>query len=119
MPTTVISAVPVTTPLDPLRGSSVFNQFGDVERCALRPGNVHSAHEWRGVLEPVVERYRERDMRRYFRGDAAFASPDIYEFLEAEGFLYAIRLPKNQVLQERIAYLLTRPVGRPPKGVLR
>ena len=20
----------------------VFNQFGDVERCALRPGNVHS-----------------------------------------------------------------------------
>ena len=39
----------------------VFNQFGDVERCALRPGNVHSAHEWRDVLEPVVERYRERD----------------------------------------------------------
>jgi len=46
-----------------------------------------SAHEWRGVVEPVVERYRERDMRRYFRGDAAFASPDIFEFLEAEGFL--------------------------------
>ena len=22
----------------------VFNQFGDLERCALRPGNVHSAH---------------------------------------------------------------------------
>ena len=21
----------------------VFNQFGDLERCALRPGNVHSA----------------------------------------------------------------------------
>jgi hypothetical protein len=21
----------------------VFNQLGDVERCALRPGNVHSA----------------------------------------------------------------------------
>jgi hypothetical protein len=97
----------------------VFNQFGDVERCALRPGNVHSAHEWRGVLEPVVERYRERDLRRYFRGDAAFASPDIYEFLEAEGFLYAIRLPKNQVLQESIAHLLRRPVGRPPNHVRR
>ena len=24
----------------------VFNQFGDLERCALRPGNVHSADEW-------------------------------------------------------------------------
>ena len=97
----------------------VFNQFGDVERSALRPGNVHSAHEWRGVLEPVVERYRERDLRRYFRGDAAFASPDIYEFLEAEGFLYTIRLPKNQVLQESIAHLLRRPVGRPPNHVRR
>src|SRR4051794_17735841 len=28
---------------------------------------------------------------------------------------YAIRLPANRVLQERIGHLLTRPVGRPPK----
>jgi hypothetical protein len=28
----------------------VFNQFGDLERCALRPGNVHSAEDWRDVL---------------------------------------------------------------------
>ena len=97
----------------------LFNQFGDLERYSLRPGNVHSADGWRGVLEPVVERYRERDLRRYFRGDAAFASPDIYEFLEAEGYKYAIRLPKNQVLQESIAHLLTRPLGRPPNHVQR
>ena len=38
----------------------VFNQFGDLERCGLRPGNVHSAHEWRDVLEPVVARYPNR-----------------------------------------------------------
>jgi hypothetical protein len=37
----------------------VFNQLGDVERCALRPGNVHSADGWRVVLEPVVARYRD------------------------------------------------------------
>jgi hypothetical protein len=36
----------------------VFNQFGDVERSALRPGNVHSADGWRAVLEPVIARYR-------------------------------------------------------------
>ena len=36
-----------------------------------------------------------------------------------EGFLYAIRLPKNQILQESIAHLLTRPVGRPPNHVRR
>ncbi len=40
-------------------------------------------------------------------------------YLEAEGFLYAIRLPKNQVLQESISHLLTRPVGRPPNHVRR
>ncbi len=91
-----------------------FNQFGDLERSLLRPGNVHSANDWRIVLEPVVARYRERKLRRYFRADAAFAKPEIYEFLEAEGYAYAIRLPTNAVLQEKISHLLTRPVGRPP-----
>ena len=28
----------------------VFNQFGDLERASLRPGNVHSADGWREVL---------------------------------------------------------------------
>jgi hypothetical protein len=97
----------------------VFNQFGDLERCSLRPGNVHSADGWRDVLEPVVARYRRKMRRRYFRGDAAFANPDIYEFLEAEGYKYTIRLPANAVLQESIAWLLTRPVGRPPHEVRR
>ncbi len=97
----------------------MLNQFGDLERCTLRSGNVHSAHGWRDVLEPVVARYRDRKLRRYFRGDAAFASPDIYEFPEAEDHTYAIRLKANAVLQENIAHLLTRPVGRPPNHVRR
>ena len=97
----------------------LFNQFGDLERCSLRPGNVHSADGWRDVLEPVVERYRERNLRRYFRRDAAFAAPDIYEFLEAEGFLYAVRLKANAALLECISHLQTRPVGRPPNYVRR
>src|ERR687885_1827879 len=66
----------------------LFNQFGDLERCALRPGNVHSADGWRQVLEPVVARYRHGMKRRYFRGDAAFALPGLHEFLEAEGYRY-------------------------------
>src|ERR687885_11976 len=97
----------------------VFNQFGDLERCALRPGNVHSADGWRAVLEPVVARYRGRVKHLYFRADAAFAGPEIYEFLEARGIKYAIRLPANRVLQESIAFLLRRPVGRPPHEVRR
>ena len=61
----------------------VFNQFGDLERCALRPGNVHSADGWREVLKPVVARYRNKVRRRFFRGDAGYANPDIYEFLRS------------------------------------
>jgi hypothetical protein len=57
--------------------------------------------------------------RLYFRGDAAFANPEIYEFLEAEGIGYTIRLPANSVLQSRIGHLLKRPVGRPPHEVRR
>ena len=97
----------------------VFNQFGDVERCALRPGNVHSADGWRAVLEPVIARYRGIVKHLYFRGDAAFANPEIYELLEAEGSGYTIRLPANPVLQDKIGYLLKRPVGRPPHEVRR
>src|SRR4051812_22579308 len=74
----------------------VFNQFGDVERCALRPGNVHSADGWREVLEPVIARYRDVVKHLYFRGDAAFANPEVYEFLEAESASYAIRLPAKE-----------------------
>jgi hypothetical protein len=62
----------------------VFNQFGDLERCPLRPGNVHSADGWEGVLKPVVTRYRGGLLRIYFRADAGIANPDVYEFLEAE-----------------------------------
>jgi DDE family transposase len=85
----------------------VFNQLGDLERCALRSGNVYSADGWRAVLEPVIARYRGTVKRRYFRGDAAFANPEIYEFLEAEAYGYAIRLPTNRVVQDKIGYLLT------------
>ena len=92
-----------------------FNQFGDLERALLREGQVHSADDWRSVLEPVVARYRDGKRKRYFRGDAAFAKPQLYEFVEAEGYRYAIRLPANDVLYDEIDYLLSRPVGRPPK----
>jgi hypothetical protein len=97
----------------------VFNQFGDLERCALRPGNVHSADGRQDVLEPVIARYRSKRLKRLFRVDAAFALPGIYEFLEAEDFGYPIRLPANTVLQGNIAHLLRRPIGRPPKDVRR
>ena len=81
----------------------------------LRPGNVHSAERWREVLEPVVKRYQEKGVRLLLRDDAAFAKPEVYEYLESRDTGYAMRLPANEVLQGNIRHLLKRPVGRPPK----
>jgi hypothetical protein len=69
----------------------------------VRPGNVHSAADWRAVLEPVIARYQGTVNRLYFRGDAAFANPEMNELLETAGVGYTIRLPTNNVLQNRIA----------------
>ncbi len=92
-----------------------FNQYGDLERALLRHGNVHSADDWQSVLEPIMARYRTYNILGFFRGDAAFADPHVYRYLEAEGYFYAIRLKTNAVLYEKIEHLLTRPVGRPPR----
>src|SRR5512135_1954956 len=93
----------------------VFNQFGDLERVLLRRGNHHSAKFWRRVLLPVIARYRELDIPKFFRGDAAFASPKLMTLLETEDFWYAIRLKANAVLERHISHLMKRPVGRPSK----
>jgi len=91
-----------------------FNQYGDMEQASLRNGNVHSADDWQSVLEPIIARYRSSDIPRFFRGDAGFADPQIYRFLESEDYSYAIRLIGNPILHDKIEHLLTRPVGRPP-----
>jgi len=91
----------------------LFNQHGDLEQAILRRGNHNSAKFWRRVLLPVLDRYRDHDIPKYFRGDAAFAIPALYRVLEEEGFQYTIRIPENKVLTTHISHLLTRPVGRP------
>ena len=70
-------------------------------------------------MKPVLARYRGKVSRLYFRADAGFANPEVYGYLEGEGIRYAIRLPANRVLRERIGYLLKRSVNRQPAGDLR
>jgi Transposase DDE domain group 1 len=91
----------------------LFNGEGDCLAAKLRPGNVHSAEDWDGLLMPEIKRQRELGKEVVFRADAAFAKPEIYEALEERGVRYAIRLPANDNLLRDIEELLTRPVGRP------
>jgi len=94
----------------------LLQQLWDLEGCLLREGNVHRAKNWKAVLDPIVSRYRDRDILRYFRGDAAFDNPHVYSYLEVERYWYAIRLRSNEILNREIEHLMKRPVGRPPRG---
>ena len=111
-PTTATSLAPATTRCS----CSTSSATSKGARCVRATFTRQTAG---GVLEPVVARYRGSDVRHYFRADAAFANPEVYEFLEAEGCEHTIRLPANRILQDRIGYLLKRPVGRPPLTVRR
>jgi hypothetical protein len=91
----------------------LFNREGDCLAAELRPSNVHSAEGWEELLLPEMERQQRLGKEVVFRGDAAFAKPEIYEELEEREVKYAIRLPANDNLQRNITELLTRPMGRP------
>jgi len=91
----------------------LFNSEGDCLAAKLRPGNVHSAEGWEELLLPEIERQPQMGKEVAFRGDAAFARPEVYEALEERGVKYAIRIPANDSLERDIAELLPRPVGRP------
>jgi Transposase DDE domain group 1 len=97
----------------------VFNQFENLERCALRPGNVHSADGWKDVLDPVMQRYRGKVARIYFRADAAFAMPEVYDFLEAERISMRSGCRPTKSCKIGLAICSKRPVGRPSNEVRR
>jgi hypothetical protein len=48
-------------------------------------------HAFRARIGGYLPGHRER---LYFRGDAAFVNPEMYEFLDAEGIGYRLALPK-------------------------
>jgi hypothetical protein len=57
-----------------------FSSEGDCLRAKLRPGNVHAAAGALEFIRPMVERYRAWFKLFWFRGDAAFANPETYEY---------------------------------------
>ena len=78
-----------------------------------RRGTVHGARPLEGSAGtnrgslPIIKL-----SLKYLRGDAAFAKPEIYEYLEDEGLsCFAIRLPANQVIHGKIRHLLTPPLS--------
>ncbi len=96
----------------------LFNGHGDCLAAKLRPGNVHSAEDWDELLLPEIERQQAAGKQVAFRGDAAFAKPEVYEASEERGVQYAIRIPANKSLELEIEDILFRPPGRPSRKPL-
>lgn len=71
----------------------------------LRPGTVHASCGAVTTLQPIVQALRAAwpSVTILVRGDSGLATPEVYEFCEAEGLLYAIGYASNEVLKERTA----------------
>jgi len=75
----------------------------------LRPGKVAAACGVVDVLRDLVQALRAAwpDVLVLVRGDSDVATPEVYEFCEAEGLLYALGFTSNEVLKRRVASAVT------------
>ena len=62
--------------------------------------------------ETLTQIARQRGKQVAFRGDAAFAKPEIYEALEERGVQYAIRIPANKSLELEIEDIFVSAAGK-------
>jgi hypothetical protein len=74
----------------------------------LRPGTVHASCGAVTTLHSIIQTLRAAwpTVTILVRGDCGFATPDLYEFCEREGLLYAFGYSTNTVLQDRTAQAL-------------
>lgn len=72
----------------------------DLLKAELRDGTQYCSKDADQFMIPLLQEYREKypSLPLYMRGDSGFASPGLYEALEANGCRYAIRLKLNKTL---------------------
>ncbi len=70
----------------------------------LRPGTVGAGCGAVDMLRRIVDRLRQHwpDLTILVRGDHGVAGPEMYDYCEAEGLLYALGYATNDVLKRRI-----------------
>jgi len=67
----------------------------------LRPGTVHASCGAVSVLDSIVKQLRQAwpNVLIIVRGDGGFAVPEMYEYCETQGLLYAFGYATNEVLK--------------------
>jgi hypothetical protein len=75
----------------------------------LRPGTVHASCGAVSTLRTIVSALRAAwpDVTILVRGDTGLAVPELYEYCETEGLLYALGYASNEVLKKRTAQALS------------
>jgi hypothetical protein len=76
---------------------------GDCLKAELRPGNVYTSRDVALFMKPLFNRYEALapDTFILVRGDSGFATPELYELVEAQKKHYIIRLKSNACLQSK------------------
>lgn len=76
--------------------------------AVLRPGNAKGSLGAVSILRRLLPRLRQTfpGARLDVRMDGGFAAPEVLGYLEAEGLLYVVNLPKNPVLARRAKRLM-------------
>ena len=105
--------VPEDTP-DPLFGTidklTLTSALSFFNVKATYPGKRVEPFVGGGVLKRVIALLRAGFAKATIRGrlDAGFASPEIFDYLDAEGVEYAVAMPKNSILERRAKRALGR-----------
>jgi len=76
----------------------------------LRPGNAKGSLGAVSILKRLLPRLRAAfpQAQIYVRMDGAFATPEVFEWLEAQGLVYVINMAKNPVLKKLAERLMKR-----------
>jgi hypothetical protein len=79
-----------------------FTDTGEILGILLRPGNVHTAHDVRSFLEPILDALREDCDELVLRVDSGFADGKLFAWLAARGVRVITRLRSHGGLRATI-----------------
>jgi len=86
----------------------------DLLSVTLRNGRSDDAHDAVAALQPIVDRLQAgkgKGPQIIVRGDAGFATPQLYEFCERHQLTYCLGMPANARLKAKAQPLLERVVA--------
>lgn len=67
----------------------------DMHKAELRDGILNCSNDADKLMELLFQKYMERGIRTYLRGDSGFSSPKLYKACEMNGCSYSTRLKQN------------------------